>query len=161
MIPSTSVLGTPISKREYVKRKTAAGSFLVELAEKVRDTIDMVSRVTMFELDRITLDALRNADPLKAAKSAWTVLAWHRMLRPYDHPARQHKFDDARFASIVEGDPESLFLYATMLLKAPDQRIYEKLKSQNASIANDYLKYAKDYLITERKIGNLNWLYNW
>ena len=70
MSPSVSVLGNPISKQEFWKRSSASGLFVVELAEKVRDTLDMVSRVTLFELDRITLDALRNSDPIKAAKSA-------------------------------------------------------------------------------------------
>jgi hypothetical protein len=152
-----------VSKTEYSKRKREYNKFLISLAETVRYILESVSRITIFDIDRLTLDALRNPNISEAGKSAWTVVAWHTILDPYEHPARGHKLDRARFEKIIEGDPESYYLYATILLQEPRQEVYNKLCAKHPKVAEDYLSYSKNYLIAKKvmKSTSLSWLYNW
>ncbi len=161
MDASVSILGHPISKREYSVRQKGTVGFIANVAETIRDTLEALTSITMFDIDNMAVKALRNYDPIDSAKAAWTVFAWHRMINPYDHPDRKYKMDMERLKPIIQQDPESYYLYAVMVLKKPSQEVYDRLKTKHPKIAAQYLRYAKNYLIAEKKFGNLSWLYSW
>lgn len=161
MHPSLSVFDKPLSKREYDAHVKNCGTFLTNLAESIRSMLDMVATFSVSDIEKMTIDALTNADPISRGKSAFTVVCWHKMLAPLDNKKRKFYINLPRIEKIVEDDPESLYMYAIMVLKQPCDEVYRKLRAKNVEYANAYLTHHKQFSTAEAQYGNVNWLFNW
>jgi len=159
---SIGILGEPVSKLEYTGRQNFADPFLSGISQHIRNIVDAVSRMSPNEVqDRIMTALSHTHSPEARGKAAWEVVAWHRFVRPYEHPDWKYSINLDRFLPIIEGNPDSYYLYALLVLKKPSDEVYRKMKGMNAVVAKQYREYCRSYAIIEQGVDLENLLFGW
>jgi len=159
---SIGILGEPISKLEFRNRQSLKRTFLISISQHIRHLVEAIARLEPGDIQVKLVEAFGHQYPAhKRARSAWEVLAWHHFLKPYAHPERSYRFQPELLIPIIEKDPDSLFLYAMILVKEPSDDIYAKLKTMNQSIAKQYRDYCRNYAIVQHDEDISHLLFGW